>query len=290
MTNINDYNSPIKPTWCPGCGNFGIFQTIKKSLVELEIEPHEVVLVFDIGCSGNMADKIGGYGFNALHGRAIPVAIGVKLANPDLHVIAIGGDGGFLEEGVSHTLWGARSNYDINVILHNNQIYGLTTGQPTVTSEKGHKGKTAPRSSGIVEDHINPAQLVMTAKGKFIARSFAGDIVHLNQTLKETIKNKGFSFLEVLQPCVTYNKHNTYAFFKERIYKLEEDKKYDVQNWEDAFKTAGKWKKRIATGVIYNDKNALSYKERLPQRQESDTTPVKEVKAYNIDKTIKEFE
>lgn len=287
MTDITDYNTTVKPTWCPGCGNFGLLTSLKKATSELDLSPHELVLTYDIGCAGNMADKFNSYGLKTLHGRTVAVASGIIAANPELTVIATGGDGGIMEEGISHLLWAARSNYNITVIMHNNQRFALTTGQPTVTTEKGQPGKTAPM--GIVENTILPAHMVMNANASFVARGFSGDPEYLVKIMKKAISHKGFAFVEVLQPCVTLNKINTFEWFKERVYKLSEEKDYDKYDWQQAFDTAFIADDKIATGVLYKKKNSISYSDRLPYRKSKKTTPVEEVKEYNISELIKEF-
>jgi 2-oxoglutarate ferredoxin oxidoreductase subunit beta len=288
MAQAEDYNTIVQPTWCPGCGNYGVWNSLKQALVGLNLAPYQVVLTYDIGCSGNMADKVNSYGFKSLHGRTIPVALGVKLANPNLEVISIGGDGGIMEEGINHLMWGARSNYDITVIMHNNQRFGLTTGQPTTTTDKNQPGKTAPW--GVVEDKILAAHVALISKATFVARGFAGDPEQLTKLMKDAVKHKGFAFLEILQPCVTFNKYNTFEWFRKRIYKLEEKKNYDPSNWERAFETASDWEEKIATGIIYKAKKSVPYSQRLPHRKDRKSTLVQEVKKYSIKGFIEEFE
>jgi len=285
MSTINDFETSIKPTWCPGCGNFGIFIALKQALVQLGISTNEVAIVFDIGCSGNMADKIKSYGFKSLHGRAIPVACGIKVANPKLHVIAIGGDGGLMEEGLNHAIWSARSNYGINVILHNNSVFGLTTGQPTTLTSKGTLSKMAPK--GVIESNLNPIQMMLTSGANYLSRGFAGDVVHLTEQIKLMLQYKGFSFLEVLQPCVTYNKINTYDWYRERVHKLEQE--YISNDKELAYKTADTSKEQFALGVIYKNDEAVPYSEALESRKSIQTTTVEEVKNYSIEKALEEY-
>lgn len=287
MTQSTDYNTRIAPTWCPGCGNFAVWNSIKQALSELDIAPHQAVITYDIGCAGNMADKVNSYAFKSLHGRTVPVATGIKVSNPKLEVIAIGGDGGVMEEGVNHLMWAARSNYDMVVIMTNNQRFGLTTGQQTVTTEKGEKGKTAPY--GIVEDPILPAHVALISKATFVARGYSGNPKQLTNILKSAIKHKGLAFLEVLQPCVTFNKLNTFEWFNERVYKLEDKKNYKSSDWDKAFETAKHSDDKIATGVLYQDRKSVPYSERIPYRKGKKTTLVDEVKEYPISKFIGEF-
>jgi len=218
--NQQDYNTTYKPTWCPGCGDFGIWTAIKQALAELEIPTHKVVITYDIGCAGNMANTIKCYGFHSLHGRTLPVAIGAKLANKDLTVIAIAGDGGCYGEGGNHLIHSARYNSDINLIVANNQSFSLTTGQASPTSDLGYVSKTTPW--GEIKQPINPMALSLTSGSTFVARSTAFDPKHLVQTIKSAIKHKGFSHVDVLQQCVTFNKVNTVAWYKEHTYNLSE--------------------------------------------------------------------
>lgn len=220
MTNLpNSFNTSIFPTWCPGCGDFGIWSSLKQALTNLSIAPHQVLVVYGIGCSGNMSSFVNCYGFHSLHGRAIPNAAGAKLANHKIPIIVIGGDGDLLGEGLSHFIHGARANHDITVILHNNQIYGLTTGQASPTSLKGTKSKSTP--SGVIDEPINPSILAISQQAGFVARCFAADINHTSALIGEAINHPGFSLVEILQPCVTFNKINTYDWFRQRVKKLE---------------------------------------------------------------------
>ena len=214
------YNTNYKPTWCPGCGNFGIWSALKNALVELEIEPHNVVISYDIG---NMASTIKCYGFHSLHGRALPVAVGVKLANPKLTVIAVAGDGGAYGEGTNHFIHSARYNSDITYLVANNRSFSLTTGQASPTSDTGYITKTTPW--GEVKQPINPIALALTARASFVAQGAAFEPKDLTQLIKSAIQHKGFSHIDILQQCVTLNKVNTIEWYKKRIYKLNKPAK-----------------------------------------------------------------
>ena len=220
MRVITYYNVKERQQWCPGCGNFGILAALKGALHELNLQPHETVIVSGIGCSGKTPHYINTYGFEALHGRPLPVASGVKLSNNRLTVIAVGGDGDGYGIGVGHFVHIMRRNYDLTYIVHDNQLYGLTTGQASPTSQLGMKTKTTP--FGVVETPFNPVASAIVGGASFVARAFAGDIAHTKELMKEAIKHRGFALLDVLQPCVTFNKLNTYEFFQKRCYKLEE--------------------------------------------------------------------
>ncbi|MCS6956235.1 MAG: thiamine pyrophosphate-dependent enzyme [Patescibacteria group bacterium] len=260
MSNIQDF-SGYNPTWCPGCGNWGIGTALKKALAELGYSPDQVIIVFGIGCSGNMNDFVNAYAIHSLHGRAIPNAIGVKLANHKMPVIAVVGDGDFYGEGGNHFIHACRGNHDITVLVHDNRVYGLTTGQSAPTSPKGFKSKSTPL--GLIEVPINPLALALTQGASFIAQSFAGDLIHLINTIKQAISHKGFSLVNILQPCVTFNKINTYEYYLKRIYKLDE--KYERKNFNEALKKSLEAnQEKFPLGIIYQSER-LAYHQQLSQ-------------------------
>ncbi len=244
MQDFSGYN----PTWCPGCGDFGIGISIKQAFVQLGYDPSSLAVVFGIGCSGNMNDFLNAYAIHSLHGRSIPNAIGIKLANHKLPVVAIVGDGDCYGEGGNHLLHAARGNHDLTVVVHDNGVYGLTTGQVAPTSQKGFKSKSTP--SGIIETPINPLSFAITSGASFVAQSFAGDAAHLSLMIKEAIKHKGFSVVNVLQPCVTFNKINTYQYYMKRVYKLPAD--YDPSDFKTAVvKSLEMNEEKFPLGIVY---------------------------------------
>ena len=247
--NSTNYNTTYKPTWCPGCGNFGILMAIKNALTELNIPSHKVAIVYGIGCAGNMANLIKAYSFHSLHGRTLPVAEGIKLANKDLTVIAIAGDGDQYAEGMNHLIHGARYNSDINLIVCNNRTFSLTTGQSSPTSDFGYVTKTTPY--GEVKKPVNPLALSITAGATFVARGAAFELKHLTNLIKSAIQHAGFSHVDVLQQCVTFNKQNTVAWYKEKIRKLE-DERYNPDNIKLAWQLANE-KNNLPIGVFYKE-------------------------------------
>lgn len=256
-----EFNTRVFPTWCPGCGDFGIWGALKQALINQNLEPHSIVIVYGIGCSSNMANFVNTYAFHGLHGRPVPVAEGVKMANHGLPVIAVSGDGDAYGEGLNHFMHAMRANQDITYIVHNNQIYSLTTGQASPTTEQGTETKSTP--TGLIEVPINPVGLGVTVGASFVARGFAGYIDHLAGLIEQAMKHKGFSLVDVLQPCITFNHVNTHAFFRKRVVKLEEQG-HDPTNAEQAWKRSREWGKTIPIGVFYtNDRK--SYQENLPQ-------------------------
>jgi 2-oxoglutarate ferredoxin oxidoreductase subunit beta len=246
---IADYNGLI-PAWCPGCGNFGILAAVKKTLVELNLDPHDILLVSGIGQAGKLPHYTKGNVFNSLHGRPVPPAIGAKLANRELTVIAISGDGDGYGEGGNHFVHAARRNHDITYLVHNNQIYGLTKGQTSPTSDIGFVTKTTPQGA---PPPINPITLAIAAGASFVARAFAGDIDYLSQIIKQGINHRGFALIDILQPCVSFNHKNTYQWYKERVYKLEQDGNYDISDKNAAFKKAQEWGEHIPIGVFFRE-------------------------------------
>lgn len=259
--NPNDYNTERRPTWCPGCGDFGIWAGVKGALAKQGLAPHEFVVVYGVGCSGNMTDFIKSYGFHSLHGRAVPNAEGIKLANHELPVIVVGGDGDLLGEGSGHLAHAARGNHDLTVIIHDNRVYGLTTGQAAPTASKGYKSKSTP--GGIIEVGMNPLTLAMSQGATYVARGFAGDIPHLTQLISAGMTHKGFSVIDVLQPCVTFNKINTYQYFRERVYKLE-DKGHDSNDRYVAYKLAELAEDEgIPIGLFYQNTDRPAYHEQV---------------------------
>lgn len=237
------------PSWCPGCGDFGIWQALQRSLLALGKRPDEVALVFGIGCSGNMVNFLKAYGFHGLHGRTLPVAEGIRLANHDLPVIVVGGDGDGLGEGMGHFVHTIRANPNITYILHDNQVYGLTKGQHSPTAPRGFVSTTAP--GGVVEEPVNPMALALTLGASFVSRGYAGDVDALQAIITAAIQHEGFALVDALQPCVTYNQHNTYRWYYERVYRLDENG-HDPSSFDQAWARAHEpMEEKIATGVFF---------------------------------------
>ena len=249
--NMSKSNSNFKghtPTWCPGCGDWAIRLAIQNAMKALSLEPWNTRVVFGIGCSGNMNDFLNAYAIHSLHGRAIPNAIGLKLAHHNSPVIAIAGDGDSYGEGGNHFLHAARGNHDITVIIHDNSIYGLTTGQAAPTSLQGMKAKSTPE--GLIEVPINPLSLALTQGATFIAQAFAGDLKQTSELIKKGIEHKGFSLVNILQPCVTFNKINTYHYYLSKTYKLDE--KYNSGDYKQALEKAEELREeKYPLGVMY---------------------------------------
>ena len=244
-----DLKGRIDPDWCPGCGDFGVLAAIQKGLVELEIPNHNVVAISGIGCSSNLPGYINTYGMHTLHGRALAVATGLKLANHDLTVLVTGGDGDGFGIGGNHFIHTMRRNVDLLYIVMDNQIYGLTTGQTSPTSRIGMKTKSMP--FGNIEAPVNPISLALAAGATFVARGFSGDQKHLTDLIKRGIEHKGFSLLDVFSPCVTYNHDNTYQWYRPRVKKLEDDPTYDATDWTAAMEKSLLWGEEIPIGRFF---------------------------------------
>ncbi len=249
---LEQLTTPVKPTWCPGCGNFGIWMALKNALVKLGIPHENIVIVYGVGCHANMRDWMHVYGVEGLHGRSIPVAQGIKLANPKLTVIAVAGDGDCLGEGGNHFIHAAKRNPDITVILHDNNVYGLTTGQASPTAKKGFVTKSTPE--GVADEPVNPISLALVTGASFIARGFAGEMANLTDLFVRAITHKGFSLVDVLQPCVTFDKVHTYDWYRKRVYTMESVS----QSISEAFSKAMEWGDRIPTGIFWSQDRPTS--------------------------------
>lgn len=249
MLDLNIYDSHEECAWCPGCGDFGILAALKQALAELKLMPHEVVISSGIGQAAKLPHYINVNGFNGLHGRAVPPAVGIKLVNKDLKVIIDSGDGDSYGEGGNHLLHNIRRNIDITHFVHDNQIYGLTKGQGSPTTEKGQK--TSMQFDGTNIEAFKPLAFAITAGATFVARSFSGDKEHLVGIMKQAILHKGYSLVDILQPCVTFNHVNTFKWYKENTYKLEDS--YNPSDKFEALKKAMEWEDRIPLGIIYKE-------------------------------------
>ena len=246
---LKSLDSDVHPDWCPGCGDFGVLKSIKEAIVELGIPAHKVLIVSGIGCSSNLPGFIRAYGVHSLHGRAVPVATGAALANHDLHVIAVGGDGDGYGIGMAHFIHAMRRNLNLTYIVMDNEVYGLTTGQASPTTLEGTKTKSTPR--GNVEKAVQPLALALTSGATYVARGFSAEQKHLTRLVAGAIAHKGFSLIDVFSPCVTFNKINTYPWFKERVYKLEDQPGYDPTDFMGAIRMSVEFDQRIPIGLLY---------------------------------------
>lgn len=255
-----------KPDWCPGCGDFGIMRATKDALFELKIPRQETVIVSGIGCGSKMPQWINTFGFHTLHGRSLPVASGIKLANPKLTVIDVAGDGDCYGIGVGHFIHACRRNLGITLITQNNQVYGLTKGQTSPTSEKNFKTNSTPY--GAIETPVNPLTLALASNATFVARTFSGNMAHAKEMFKAAIQHEGFALVDVFQPCITFNKLNTFGYFNQRIYDLQKTG-HDKSDYKAALEKAHE-EEKLPIGIFYQ-KESKSYEEQLPK---TDTLPI----------------
>lgn len=266
MATFKDFRNTVKPNWCPGCGDFSVQAAIQKAAAGVGLEPENLAIITGIGCSGRLSGYVNSYGFHSIHGRALPLAQGVKMANQELTVIASGGDGDGFAIGMGHTVHALRRNIDITYIVMDNQIYGLTKGQTSPSSAPGFVTKTTPK--GSIEKNVSPMDLALTSGATFIAQSFSSDIKELTAIIEAGIQHKGFSFINVFSPCVTYNKINTYDWFKENLTKISDIEGYNPNDKQMAMNTIHEHD-GLVTGIVYQDTETPSYAEQLPEYSQS---------------------
>lgn len=235
--------------WCPGCGNFGIRSAIEEVLRDIPVSPQDTVFTSGIGQAAKMPHYLDVNYFNGLHGRSIPLAVGIKLARPELTVIAYSGDGCIYGEGGNHFIHTIRKNIDITILISDNKVYGLTKGQSSPTTDMGSKNTLDPQGNANIP--LNPLSLAITMGAPFVARGFAGEQEHLKAVIKEALLFRGTAIVDILQPCVTFNKINTYQFYRERVYKLDTP----VTDKYEALKAAEEWGEKIPIGIIYKNES-----------------------------------
>ncbi|GAB2722503.1 2-oxoacid:ferredoxin oxidoreductase subunit beta [Paenibacillus thermoaerophilus] len=262
MATMKDFRNNVKPNWCPGCGDFAVQAAIQRAAANVGLEPEQLAIVSGIGCSGRISGYINAYGLHGIHGRALPIAQGLKMANRELTVIASGGDGDGFAIGMGHTVHAIRRNIDITYIVMDNQIYGLTKGQNSPRSAQGFiNAKYSPQ--GSIEPALSPLEMALAAGATFVAQSFSSNLKQLTAVIEAALKHNGFSFVNIFSPCVTFNKVNTYEWFKENIVDLDEIPDYDPTNRAAAMakimETNG-----MLTGLIYQNKEKVSYENLVP--------------------------
>jgi 2-oxoglutarate ferredoxin oxidoreductase subunit beta len=248
MVTLKDYGD-YQTAWCPGCGNFSILEAVKQALVASGVRPRDVIFVSGIGQAAKAPHYLNVNHFDGLHGRSLPVATGVKLANPKMTVIVESGDGCTYGEGGNHFLSAIRRNPDITVLVHDNQVYGLTKGQASPTSDPGFITKAQP--GGVASASFNPVAVAVAMRAGFVARAFSGMVDHLAVTIHKALAHRGFSLVDILQPCVSFNKVNTFGWYKSRCRELRSD--YDPADWNAAIKAAEEWGDTIPVGILYRN-------------------------------------
>ncbi len=258
MVSLDDFGQ-FETAWCPGCGNHSILAAVKEALVASQLAPHQLLFVSGIGQAAKAPHYLRANVFNGLHGRALPVATGARLANHELKVVVESGDGCNYGEGGNHFLAAIRRNIDVTLLVHNNQIYGLTKGQASPTTAAGFVTKAQP--DGVFSEPHNPIAVAVALRAGFVARSFSGAKEHLVETIVQALDHRGFSLVDILHPCVSFNNVNTFAWYKERCRPLPAD--YDPTNWEAAMRTARQWGDQIPIGIIYRDPR-ISFEDHVP--------------------------
>lgn len=250
MPTLADFRTDAKSWWCPGCGDFAVLASLQRALVNEGVNPHNVAMVAGIGCSGKIGNYINCYNFHVVHGRTLPTAMGLKLANRDLTVLAAGGDGDGFAIGMGHFMHAVRRNPDITYIVMDNHIYGLTKGQHSPTSDPGFQTRVQPR--GNIERPVRPLQLALAAGATFVAQGFSSNVKQLTSLIQQGMQHKGFAFINALSPCVTFNKVNTYDWYREVLTDLDADENYDASNRMQALQTVTEHEE-LVTGLIYKE-------------------------------------
>jgi len=281
---IEAFDTGEKITWCPGCTNYAVLNALKQAIQQIKLPVENVVTVSGIGCHGRITDYIQVNGFHVIHGRVLPTATGIKLANHELTVIGHAGDGDAFGIGLGHFAHAARRNVPITYITHNNLIYGLTAGQMSPTSIVGQKTKTSPH--GVFEMPINPIAQALAANASFVARGFSGDLKQLVELFKKALIWKGFAIIDIIQPCITFDRVNTMEFYRNRVYRLE-DSEYDFNNFNAACSRAWEWGDRIPTGIFYKVERP-SYTEAFATLKKDPL--IKKSFNVNISQLMKEFQ
>lgn len=265
MATMADFKTKEKSWWCPGCGDFAVLAGLQKALVDLDLEPENVALIAGIGCSGKIGNYINSYNFHVVHGRTLPVAMGAKLANRDLTVIAAGGDGDGYAIGMGHLMHAMRRNVDMTYIVMDNHIYGLTKGQISPTSDTGFQ----PKGTAVAnhEGSLMPLEVALAAQCTFIAQGFSSNVKQLAEIIKKGIEHKGFSLINTFSPCVTFNRVNTYEYYRENLVNLDDIEGYDPTDRMKAVETVAKYNS-LVTGIIYQDPNSVPFEANIPNFKE----------------------
>jgi 2-oxoglutarate ferredoxin oxidoreductase subunit beta len=282
MVDKNIYQADRETAWCPGCGNLPLRTALSEALSEMDLKPEEVTMFTGIGQAAKMPHYIKVNGFNGLHGRSIPPAVAMRVANPKMTVIVESGDGCTYGEGGNHILHNIRRNLDIIHLVHDNQIYGLTKGQASPTSMA--ELITPVQTHGVNAEPFNPVRFAVGMKASFVARSTVGDREHLKEMIKEAKKHKGYALIDIFQPCVSFNKINTYQWYNKRVYKLED---HDPTDHAAAMKVADKFGDEIPIGVIYREEKP-TFRERIPYLKDKALVD-RDVKVEDMEYLIKEF-
>ena len=283
MVTKKDFSGPELPTWCKGCGNYAILNGIKLALAEQNIAPHELIIFSGIGCGSKLPHYMKVNGFHTIHGRSLAIATGARLANHSLKIMTVHGDGDGYGMGMGHWLHTIRRNIDLVDIVQNNRVYGLTKGQYSPTSDPGMRTPTSPE--GAIDRPVQPLSIAIAAGATFVARGYAGELSQLIWLIGEALQHKGYALVDVLQPCVSFNRASAYDFYKPRVYKLEEEEGYNPQDRTAAFIKAQEWGERIPIGIVYQGEPIPTYVEQVPALKAGPLVeqPLKKLRAEQIE-------
>lgn len=260
MSTAADFRTKIKPNWCPGCGHYALQNALQQAAANAKLEPHELAVISGIGCSGRLSGYMYAYGVHAIHGRALPIAQGIKMGNRDLTVVACGGDGDGFAIGLGHTIHAMKRNMDITYIVLDNHVYGLTKGQTSPRSDIGFQTKTTPK--GSTESPLSAMELALASGATFVAQGFSQNVKELTSLIEQGIQHQGFSFINVFSPCVTFNKTNTYEWYKQHLTSLQDINDYNSSNRLQAMEII-MTHEGLVTGLIYQNKEKPSYQEAI---------------------------
>lgn len=278
------FDNNVEITWCPGCGDFAILDALKIALAELELSPHQVMIASGIGQAAKLPHYINANGFNGLHGRGLPPALGIHTANKDLALFITSGEGDTYGEGGNHFIHNMRRNINLVHMVHDNQIYGLTKGQGSPTTMLGQK--TSMQLDGVYVEPLNPMALAIASGASFVARSFSGRKDHLVAIIKEAYAHQGYALIDILQPCVSFNKVNTFKWYNDRVQELPAD--YDSYDKVKAFETAQLFGDIIPIGVLYRE-NRPTYVDSIPQLKNQPPLIHRQWQPENAEKFLKDF-
>lgn len=261
MATFKEFRNNVKPNWCPGCGDYSVQAAIQRAAANVGLEPENLAIISGIGCSGRISGYVNSYGVHGIHGRSLTLAQGLKMANRELTVIAAGGDGDGFAIGTAHTVHALRRNMDVTYIVMDNQIYGLTKGQTSPRSAAGFVSKSTPK--GAIENPISPMQLALSVGATFVAQTMSSDLKGMTELIEKGINHKGFSFINVFSPCVTFNKVNTYDWYKEKVKDLSEIEGYDPTDKIQAMRVLMEYND-LVNGLVFVDNSKQAYQDMIP--------------------------
>ncbi len=280
------FDNDVPIAWCPGCGNFSILKALKQALVDMDFKPNEIILVSGIGQAAKLPHYLRCNFFNGLHGRSLPIATAIRIANSDVPVIVIGGDGDTYGEGGNHFIHALRRNMNMTLITHNNQVFGLTQGQASPTTERGFV--TRVQTHGVVLTPFNPITLAIALEVSFVARGFAGNVEHLTSLIKDAVSTVGFSLIDVFQPCVSYDRIHTFDWYKKRVYDLNESG-HDTKDQTAAIQRSKEWGEKIPIGIFYQNPEKLSYEAQSPVLKDGPALVKRRPDSSRVEKVIDSF-